>query len=307
MLNKLSQIKSTLNKRLVQSSLTVIWFLKFRKLYSNIDDLFKKLQGKKPVLYLLEYHIAEHCNMNCKSCFHFSNLAKKAEFGDFEQYVRDLIRLSRLFSNIKHLHLMGGEPLLNPELPQFIHVTREIFPNTTIHILTNGILISKMSKALLEAIQVCDVRVRVSIYQPMIKKREGIIAFLKENQIKHWVSDPYLHFAKYLNPTGDSNPKKVVAGCPASRCTFLSKGRIARCALPFNIKYFNDHFDKKVDMTSDQIDIHDKQIDGFWVKQQLLKPMSACRFCKKVEWIPWEQSKKSDRSDTTLDDFCSDA
>ena len=307
MLKRLHQFQNTINKKLVQSSFIVILFLKFRRFYSNIDDFFKKLHGKKPVLYLLEYHIAEHCNMNCKSCFHFSNLVKEVEFGDFEQYIRDLKQLSTLFSNIKNIHLVGGEPLLNSELPQFIHATRRILPKTTIHILTNGMLIPKMSEALLEAIQICNVRMRVSIYKPMIGKREQIVGFLEKHRIKHWVSDPYLYFAKYLNPEGNGDPKKSVSGCPASRCTFLSNGRIARCALPFNIKYFNQHFEKNIDMTQDHIDIYNEQLDGFTIKQRLVKPMSACRYCKKVDWIPWEQSKKRDRSDIMLDDFCSNA
>ena len=307
MLKRLHQFQNTINKKLVQSSFVVTCFLKFRCLYSNAGDFFKKLQGKKPVLYLLEYHITQHCNMNCKSCFHFSNLVKEVEFGDFEQYIRDLKQLSTLFSNIKNIHLMGGEPLLNPELPQFIYVTRHMLPKATIHILTNGILIPKMSEDLLEAIKACNIQIRVSIYKPMIEKRAQIADFLANHRIKHWVSDPYLHFAKYINPDGDSNPRKAVSGCPASRCTFLSNGRIARCALPFNIEYFNQHFEKDIDMTKDHIDIYDEQLDGFKVKQRLLKPMDACRYCKKVEWIPWEQSQKRDRSDVTLDDFCSNA
>lgn len=305
MLKRLHQFQNTLNKKLVQSPFIVTWFLKFRHLYSNIDDFFKKIQGKKPVLYLLEYHISEHCNMNCKSCFHFSNLVKEVEFGDFEQYIRDLRQLSTLFSNIKNIHLMGGEPLLNPELPQFIYATRRLLPKATIHILTNGMLIPKISGDLLEAIQTCDVRFRVSIYKPMIEKRMQIIEFLAKHHIKHWVSDPYLHFAKYINPEGNGDAKKAVSGCPASRCTFLNNGQIARCALPFNIKNFNQHFEKSIDMTKDHIDIHDEHLNGFQIKQRLLKPMNACRYCRQVEWVSWEQSKKRDRSDITLDDFCS--
>lgn len=304
---RLHQFQNTINKKLVQSSFIVIWFLKFRHLYSNINDFFKKIQRRKPVLYLLEYHIAEHCNLNCKSCFHFSNLVKEVEFGNFEQYIRDLKQLSTLFSNIKNIHLIGGEPLLNPELPQFIHVTRQLLPKTKIHILTNGMLIPQMSENLLKAIQTCNVQMRVSIYKPMIEKREQIIDFLEKHRIKHWVSDPYFYFAKYINPEGNSNPKKAVSGCPASRCTFLSNGQIARCALPFNIKYFNHHFEKSIDMMKDRIDIYDKQLDGFKIKQRLLKPMSACRHCKKIQWTPWEQSKTRDRNDITLDDFCSNA
>lgn len=307
MLTKLHKLKNTMNKRLVQSSFTVKCFMKLRKLYSNVDDFVKKILNKKPVLYLFEYHVVEHCNMNCKSCFHFSNLVKQPKFADFEQYTRDLRRLSEQFSNVRVIHLMGGEPLLNPELPQFIHVTRHFFPKATICILTNGMLVKKMAPELMKAIVKHNVRFRVSIYEPMIKRREEVASFLAQHGIKHWVSDPYLSFAKYINIEGNSNPKKSVGQCPASRCTFVSNGRMARCALPFNMKYFNRHFDKQIDMRSDQLDFHDSDVDGFQIKKHLLKPMSACRYCKEVEWISWKRSVRADRSDATLNDFCSNA
>ena len=300
MLEMLNQVKNSLSKKLVQSDFTVFWYLKGRALIMKIDDFIKKRQRKKPILHLLEYHVTGHCNMNFKSCFHFSNLVKKAEFGDLAQYIRDLRRLSELFSNIKHIHLMGGEPLLNSELPIFITKTKRIFPNTRVHILTNGMLIPKMTQDLIDTILINDVFIRVSIYKPMINIIADVSNFLMHHNIKHWISSPYLHFAKYININGNSNPKKVVTYCPASRCTFLSNGKITRCALPFNIYYFNKHFNQNIDMNKDQIDIYDETIDGFKIKKRLLQPMHACRYCKKVEWIPWAQEALVDRSDTTL-------
>jgi organic radical activating enzyme len=300
----MKKLRNHLNKLLVQYGWVVYLYLKLRHLKSFISDLFRKMVGKKPVLDLLELHVADQCNMNCKSCFHFSNLVKEESFADLDQYKHDLKHLSQLFDTIKNIHLMGGEPLLNPDLAQFIYETRAVFPKAKIHILTNGILCSKMTDTLIDAIKSCQVFMRVSIYKPMINKRKRVEEFFKQHGISYWVSDPYLRFAKYLNPAGVSDPKKTVTKCQASRCTFLSQGTIARCALPANIKYFNAHFQLLLEMEKDLTNIHDLALDGFTLKKKLFKPMGACRYCDKVEWIDWEQTKKLDRSDTKMTDFC---
>ncbi len=70
------------------------------------------ISNKKPILNYFEFHLNEHCNLSCVGCGHAANIASK-EFADFNQYEKDLNRLSNLFDNIQRIRLMGGEPLLN--------------------------------------------------------------------------------------------------------------------------------------------------------------------------------------------------
>lgn len=67
--------------------------------------------------------IVDHCNLNCKSCGHFSPLAPHS-FLDIETLESDLKRLSELLrGNIHCFELMGGEVLLHPQLYDFINIT----------------------------------------------------------------------------------------------------------------------------------------------------------------------------------------
>ena len=293
-----------LTKKVVKSSFAVRSYLALRRIFSLIDDAVRKKFNKKPVLYLLEYHIAEHCNMNCKNCFHFSSLVKMESFPSLEQFKRDIVRLSEVFENIKTIRLMGGEPLLNKELPQFIYEARKAFPKANIHLLSNGMLYKKLEGELLDAIKECAVSINVSLYKPMISKRDEMARYFTENGIKHWISDPILHFAKYINIEGTSNPKKAVRQCPASRCVFLSDGHIARCPLPFNIKHFNEFFNQSINMEQELIDIHASGLDGFELKQKLNNPMQSCRFCGKLEWGDWERISSANDGNVEIDDFC---
>lgn len=64
----------------------------------------------------IEYHVADHCNLNCKGCVHFSPLVSQEEFADFAVVEKDLKRLHQIVEYIEEIHILGGEPLLNKEL-----------------------------------------------------------------------------------------------------------------------------------------------------------------------------------------------
>ena len=66
---------------------------------------------KKESLDYIEYNVVGHCNLNCKGCSHFSNIQKK-EFADLATFEKDISMLKKLFSEIRLINLLGGEPLL---------------------------------------------------------------------------------------------------------------------------------------------------------------------------------------------------
>lgn len=91
----------------------------------------------------VDIHMAEHCNLGCYSCNHFSPLAKE-EFADLETTTKDLTRLKELTNGkIKTIFLVGGEPLLHPNIIAFMKVARELFPKSVVQIITNGVLLPK--------------------------------------------------------------------------------------------------------------------------------------------------------------------
>ena len=96
---------------------------------------------RKRALEYIEYDIVGHCNLNCKGCSHFSNIICDNSFVTLESYEKDLRRMKELFSYIARIKILGGEPLLHPQLNEIIKITREVLPKATIDIVTNGLLI----------------------------------------------------------------------------------------------------------------------------------------------------------------------
>jgi len=282
--------------------MVTVFFL-LRNIYSSCDDSIKKILGKKPVLYYMELSVADHCNLNCKGCAFFSNIVDGESFFDPEQFKSDITRLAELFGNIRILTLLGGEPFLNPNLPQFIYQARKAFPKSKIRVVTNGLLCKNMSDELIEAFKDNDALLHITLYKPLFDKIENLTQMLDAKGIRYLVGCQVTQFFTAFRVQGDSDVKKAFSLCARKRCTYLSAGHLSICSLPILLKFFDRHFGKTLSesMVNDKIDIYDSSINGFLIKKILSKPISACKYCSNSEFFEWEQALSAD---ARIEDFC---
>lgn len=117
----------------------------------------------------LDIHVCEHCNLNCKGCNHYSPLAQPS-FCDLDSLKQNLniLKVRGLNNLIKSIYLVGGEPLLNPEITEIFRITRAFFPKSIIKVVTNGICLSRnsqpMPETFWEACRKYDISFDVSKY-----------------------------------------------------------------------------------------------------------------------------------------------
>ena len=84
--------------------------------------------------------IAEHCNLNCQNCDHFSPISKEY-YMSYKEFERDIARISEIMQGkISMLKIEGGEPLLNSDIELFLSCARYYVKNAAINIVTNGLL-----------------------------------------------------------------------------------------------------------------------------------------------------------------------
>jgi organic radical activating enzyme len=114
-----------------------------------------------------DYNLTEHCNLRCAGCDHSSPLLPK-KFADVAQFQRDLAVLAQVM-HLGELKLLGGEPLLHPDLPEFLRCARTSGLADEITLVTNGLLLHRCDPATFELID----RLWVSLY-PGIKLRVGV-------------------------------------------------------------------------------------------------------------------------------------
>jgi hypothetical protein len=94
---------------------------------------------------VLDVHVVDHCNLRCKACAHFSNCVENDTVYSPEFLYRNLKHLQTLVPDIRRICILGGEPLLHPNLDEIIVATRDMFPYADLLLITNGLLLENVS------------------------------------------------------------------------------------------------------------------------------------------------------------------
>src|SRR5947209_7095120 len=90
----------------------------------------------------LELNPVEHCNLSCRSCSHLSPLQPR-HYVDPDDLTRDLKILSAHY-HARWVRVVGGEPLLHPQLDRILTAVRTSGVADRIVVVTNGILLPRM-------------------------------------------------------------------------------------------------------------------------------------------------------------------
>lgn len=250
-----------------------------------------------PELMQLEFHLADHCNLNCKGCSHFSNLVPQPTFADKEQFSMDIAQLASYFSQIHHFYFLGGEPLLNKEIGDYIQIVHQAFPYTQIIVVTNGILLLTLKEEQIKILKENHVHISISDYSCLNRKK--IVDFVQKYALSAELREGKECFSKYLNPKGDSDKNEIFFNCIRRNCTYLSKGKIAACCQPFTVHYFNRYFHENFP-EEEGINLYEPDLDGWKIQKRLTTPMESCRYCTHDVSFDWEPS----RAPFSKEDWC---
>lgn len=94
----------------------------------------------------LEVDVVDHCNLACRSCSHLSPIARKY-FASETQIANDLSMLSANM-RVGRLKVVGGEPLLHPNLEGILRAIRSAALCDRIALITNGLLLGRIGAAI---------------------------------------------------------------------------------------------------------------------------------------------------------------
>lgn len=253
---------------------------------------------------VLEYHLVDSCNLNCAGCSHYSSLVNKGTYILIETVKNDLGLLkSKIGNNLFHLRLLGGEPLLHPQICDCIKVIRELFPNTIISLVTNGLLLKKMSQEFYDMCSELKIKIRITDY--------GIIDLAETiNKLKEYgiVADCYKqtnvwHYQHIRLTEGEVDCFK---NCLYKRmCNNYRNEKIYLCPHIAYIDYFNKYFGKDIKLNeTDYISLEDvNSFDDLIEKLNSMKPNFCFKHCNYRDGLHstkgvWQKTKKN------IDEFC---
>ena len=229
-------------------------------------------------LNYLEFQITDHCNLNFNRCSHFSNIAIE-NYLNIKQFEEDIFRLSVLFDNIRVIRIMGGEPLLHPEVASFIAITRKAFPYSSIRLVTNGILLSKASDLFWKACYNAEAIIDLSVYPPFRNQVKRLELLCDSHRVVMLQSEIKDNFHSCLNVHGDFDKDQRFNECRnSSQVITLRDGYLYPCWRPPVIHYFNKRFDYNIPVDKG-IDIYSSGVSGKDIIGQLGFSMEICKWC----------------------------
>ena len=256
----------------------------------RVGRLFRR---KRPVLRVLELHVAHGCNLRCESCSHYSNHGHSG-LVSLEEADRWMGLWSRRVS-VKLFNLLGGEPTIHPELPRFVGLVRRHWPCAQIVIISNGFFLHRHPT--LPAVLAADANasLAISVHHDSIEYRDklkpvfalleewrrdhGVVANIRPSS-KNWTRR-YEGFGDSMLPFEDGAPRVSWEICPARQCKQLHDGRLWKCAplayLPMQkAKYrLSEKWDPYLDYRPLEPDCSRSQLQAF----AALEDEAACGMC----------------------------
>lgn len=249
---------------------------------------------------LVEFHIVENCNLNCKGCIHFSPLADK-ESVSIKQYRNDVKRVAEITSGeIKEIHLLGGEPLLHPELNKILKITRTYFKNSEIKLISNGILVLNQKENFWQTMKSNDIQLAITEY-PIKINYQQISYLTKKYGIKYSFYAPSKENSQWHFPIdieGNQNEQYSYSNCrKGNNCTNINiiNGKLYMCPICSNIKYFNKYFNVECKVEpEDYLKLNEiRSVEE--INEFLSKPTPFCKYCNINDRTfdnKWDISKK---------------
>lgn len=246
----------------------------------------------------LEMHLMNSCNLKCKGCSHFSNIATDEDIEDLDSFKKNIERLSKIQPVIYKIRLLGGEPFLNPLIAEYSEIVRRFFPYTDIHIVTNGLLLNKTSDIILKKLAQQKMVIDISVYPPTEKILSEITQRLWVCGLKYETTPKILEFRKRIDIRGNADPQKAYDSCVSKQCHFYHNGYLSACPAPYVIKHYCKHFGVNIHVTEeDCISIWEENLTSEMIVKKLNSSMDICRLCKEAETFPWEAGKKAKLED----------
>jgi MoaA/NifB/PqqE/SkfB family radical SAM enzyme len=256
-----------------------------------------------PLAYIqFDYHIVEHCNFSCVGCTYFAPLAEE-EYIDVDIFEKDMRRMAELTNNeSRYIQLIGGDPLLHPQLLKINEIARRYFPATRIALFTNGLLLLRQDDKFWRNMRENKIVIFPSHYPGVdyesIKNKAAECGVAFEFA---WIWEKEnvrtMNSKDILDIEGTQDYRRSFIYCDRpNACITLKNGKLYTCPIIPTAYHFNKYFNRHLEVTErDYIDIY-RAKDINEILSFLSRPVPFCRYCnipgRKISAIPFQASKK---------------
>lgn len=242
------------------------------------------------LLNVLEIKLLSNCNLNCRGCYVYSNIANTDVYS-IDEITTDLDILKEKFPEIREIRILGGEPLVLDNMMEYLELIHTRFPKTILTLVTNGTKLYSQNEEFFIYLSKKGIRISLSYYIGRNVKhiREGVEK-LKKYNIDTYIN-PIRYFAVEQTEKPTNNMNKSFYLCQLrGRPVTLWKRKLYACPKAFSIKYFEKYFSKDMNLQDCGIDI--KIFSRDEITDVLNRPMELCKYCNTQPfYMKWQTGK----------------
>lgn len=224
----------------------------------------------------LEAHVVDHCNLTCAECCSLSPLLP-ARFTSPAALADDLALATRVLAP-RVFKLVGGEPLLHPEIVELARVARRSGIAPRVSLTTNGLLLPRMPDALWEELDALT----ISRY-PAPVLPAALVADVEAKAARFGVrlnwkqQDAFVTMSLPARRDDDAETARIFARCwLRERCHLVRDGRFYTCTRPVHLQTL---LGPSEDLAADGLPLADCTAEAVLAYLQREPPLAACAHC----------------------------
>lgn len=236
----------------------------------------------------LETDVADHCNLKCKHCAHHSPYLNRS-FYSATEFEKDIKSISTILHS-EWFKVLGGEPLLNTDLFQYIKIIKKYKISDNIAIFTNGILLDRVGVEVLDGIDVLYVSEYPLTPNLNEKIKSGILRVRKSHPKLTIIHNYYNTFgAQEFTVKNDDKQlvKKIWDRCKLRfECNTIYRGYFSKCIVARRKRDFLmaancvEDYDALNTLESDNCNLHTPNLRERFLKYYFSDtPLDTCKWC----------------------------
>lgn len=227
----------------------------------------------------LEVHIVDHCNLRCWGCCSLSPISEK-DFYDPESMGKQLKLVGQAVAPSR-LKLVGGEPLLHPDIIRCLTIAKEANVAPSLSVTSNGFLLPRMKDEFWRLVD----HMTISLY-PDPPLPDSIIETIKEKAQEHEVElnwkkqDEFVGMDRDDLNAGGVETQAIYETCWLRRsCHLIANDRFYTCTRPSHVHSVSGledspYLEDGIPLSNDP-NLGEKILDYLVGKT----PLETCRMC----------------------------
>lgn len=253
--------------------------------HNDINQKYATLGSDFLYVDRISFSITTRCSLNCKNCSIFVPYYEKQCDFTKESIFSRIDKLVETFDLINLISIIGGEPLLHPDLFEIVDYISQKKKINHIFIVTNGTILPNKNELI--NLNKDKVHFECSNYGILSKKEEELLLLLEEtgvavvNRNKNIGTSWFEMLPNIYHGYSEEKLQQSFDRCISRNCTSIVNGKLSRCVVGAyleELKTLPPEVYEYVDLFDDSMTLEERKKACNYLLYKKT-PLKVCNYC----------------------------